>query len=268
MAKKRTTRRAAGGNKNVLRYRKDFLDQVIARVDFAGPLGIAPKGPPQALVGVIKRRFPVADHKKLVTKTVHVSQQETQVRQEEAHQWLYFSKDRGKVIKVEESALILQYKKGKYESFTKLQRDFLPVAENLCDALPDVQVKRLGLRYVDKIELSEGQPTEWGRYLDADLLAIFTLADDRATICRVLQWLELNYGDMSLRFQCGMPNPDYPAPIKQKVFMLDYDAFCTLLLTKSEIGPCLTQLHDKTRRAFEDVIKDALRKKMKVVYAR
>ena len=59
-----------------------------------------------------------------------------------------------------------------------------------------------------------------------------------------------------------MPNPDYPAPIKQKLFVLDYDAYCNLLLSYSDIEQYITQFHDKIKLSFEQVISDALRKRM------
>ena len=125
----------------------------------------------------------------------------------------------------------------------------------------------MGLRYLDKIELDERNPTDWSRYLRGDLLAIFNLADDRSTVSRALHWIEFNYGDTHLRFQYGMANPDYPAPIRQKVFMLDYDGYCTLPLNKDEVGEYLSRLHEKTRAAFEEVLRSPLRRKMEPVDA-
>lgn len=271
MAKKKAKATTARATRWPTRYKKDFLDQVIARIDFAAPLGITPGGPPNSVVKAAKQSFPVAEQKKFLMKTIHLKPTATpavtEEHREEKHEWWYHSKDRQKLFKIADNTLVLEYKRRKYRSFGGLQKDFLPVVHSLYDAFGDLQVQRLGLRYIDKIELDEKNPTEWSRYLRDDLLAIFNLADDRARVSRALHWLEFNYGDTHLRFQYGMANPDYPAPIRQKVFTLDYDGYCTLLLNKDEIGDYLTRLHEKIRTAFEKVIRNPLRQKMEPVNA-
>lgn len=270
MAKTKAKATTARTTRLPTRYKKDFLDQVIARIDFAAPLGVTPGGPPNSVVKAAKEGFPVAEHKKLMIKTVHMKPTATPAVTEEhreKHEWWYHSKDRQKLLKIADNTLVLEYKRRKYRSFNGLQRDFLPVVHSLYDAFNDLQVQRLGLRYIDKIELDEKGPTDWRRYLRGDLLTIFNLADDRATVSRALHSLEFNYGDTHLRFQYGMANPDYPAPIRQKIFMLDYDGYCTLLLNKDEVGDYLTRLHEKIRAAFEEVIQNPLRRRMEPVYA-
>ena len=62
-----------------------------------------------------------------------------------------------------------------------------------------------------------------------------------------------------------MPNPDFPAVIKRKSFTLDYDAYCTQLLDKTDIPAFLDRFHDRINSSFEKVITDGLRKKMGVI---
>lgn len=267
-AKKTRTICSSGAKRSKKRYEKDFLDQVIVRIDFAAPIEIARSGPPKSVTKAVTKAFPVPEPKKLVIQNVQVSPKETQVTSEEKHEWWYHSNDRRKLIRVTDASLTLEYKRGKHKDFDALCRDFLPVVNAMYDAFDGLQVRRLGLRYVNKIEITEGTPTEWGKYLDADLLAAFGLADDKKTVSRTMHWLEFNYGDTNLRFQYGMPNPDYPAPIRQKLFTLDYDAYCTILLDRDDLDNYLTQLHDKISPAFEQVIKGALRKKMGVINAK
>lgn len=269
MARKKTTStRASGTTKPKKRYKKDFLDQVIVRADFAAPLEIARSGPPKSVTKVVSKAFPVPELRKLVVRNVRVTKKDTQISSEEKHEWWYHSNDRRKLTRIAESSLSVEYKKGKHRDFETLQKDFLPIVGAMYDAFDGLQVQRLGLRYVDKIEIAEGTPTDWSKYLHKDLLSIFNLSDDKKTISRAMHWLEFNYGDTNLRFQYGMPNPDYPAPIRQKLFTLDYDAYCTLLLDKDDLGNYLTQLHDKISQAFEQVIKDPLRKTMEVIHAK
>jgi len=215
------------------KYRKDFLKQVTARIDFAEPLGIPAKGPPDS---------------------------ETEVRE-----WHYYSKSRHKKLVVTDQSMLVEY--TKYNTFKTLRDDFLKTSDALFDTFEDLQVKRLGLRYIYHIELDEPKATDWSKYLRPELLSTFKLADDQKTIARAFHVLEIVHDDESrIRFQYGMPNPDFPARIKRKIFTLDCDAYCTLLLDKQDVERFLDIFHTRARKAFEQVITAGLRSKMGVIY--
>ena len=105
----------------------------------------------------------------------------------------------------------------------------------------------------------------WDKYLQPELLASFSLAKDKSTLSRAFHTLEFNYGDMYLRFQYGMHNPDYPGVIKRKIFTLDYDAHCNQTIERGAIPQFLNRFHDCINESFENVITDNLRKKMGVI---
>jgi len=56
-----------------------------------------------------------------------------------------------------------------------------------------------------------------------------------------------------------MPNPDFPAPIKQKIFTLDLDASYQSLQEQVEISTNLDKFHDKIQSLFEMSITANLR---------
>lgn len=150
----------------------------------------------------------------------------------------------------------------KYEYYKMLHDDFLSVSNALFDAYPKSQVKRLGLRYINNITISDEKPMEWDKYLKPELNSIFVIADNKNTISRVFHVLEFNYGEDSLRFQFGMFNPDYPAPIRKKTYTLDYDMYATKIFDKSNMENTLDHFHEKINHSFEEVITDELRKIM------
>ncbi len=143
-----------------------------------------------------------------------------------------------------------------------IREDFLSVTDALFNAYPKLQVKRLGLRYIDNIDIAEGNPTEWDKYLKPELNTIFAIAEKKEIISRAFHVLEFNYGEDLLRFQFGMFNPDYPAPIKKKIYTLDHDMYVARLLDKKDIGETLDRFHEKINRSFEEVITNELRKVM------
>jgi uncharacterized protein (TIGR04255 family) len=241
-------------------YAHNYLSQVIVRMDFLAPLPIPQTGPPKAIYQAIRRRFPIVENKKQLSRTFMVAEKGAVEQQEEIEEWSYFSTSRERAIRLNKSVAVLEY--SKYKSFEDLMVDANSIIDAIHGAYADVQVNRLGLRYVNKITLDEGNPTEWARYLSKDLLSIFNLADKKSTIARVFQVMEFNYGDNSMRFQYGMLNPDYPAPIRKKEFILDFDSYCNMLMTKEEIIRNLNVFHSRMSEAFEQVITNGLRKKM------
>ena len=67
---------------------------------------------------------------------------------------------------------------------------------------------------------------------------------------------------MLLKIQYGMNNPDYPALIRSKEFILDYDAFYEGSQDKESIIENLERFHSKIEDMFEKSITDELRKVM------
>lgn len=248
------------------KYRKDFLDQVVARIDFAEPLGLGSKGPSADVIASLKKQFPVPELQTKHLKQVMLKLKgETEKTTHEIREWHYLSKSRHKKVVVSDACMLIEY--SKYNTYDTLQKDFIGISDALFDTYEDLQVKRLGLRYIDKIELDESQPTAWQDYLQGDLLSIFDLLDNRQKLTRAFQVLEVLHDDESrIRVQYGMPNPDFPARVKRKQFTLDWDAYCTLLLEKNDVGRFLDIFHVRARDGFESVITDKLRDLMEAVY--
>lgn len=232
-------------------------------MDFDSSLSIASNGPAKSVYAPVKERFPITEEKKVIGKELLIGQNITKERSIESKEWHYYGKNREKHLSISPNNMFIEY--DKYEYFEKLREDFLSVSNALFDAYPKLQVQRLGLRYIDNIEISEGNPTDWDKYLKPELNTIFNLADDKVKVSRAFHVLEFNYGDDMLRFQFGMFNPDYPAPIKKKIYTLDFDMYTTRLLDKIDIEETLNRYHIKLNHWFEEVITDELRNLMEPV---
>lgn len=243
-----------------IQYKRNFLTQVIVRIDFASPITIPKSGLKTSSMRKIAENFPIPEQRIAATRHIAVSESGVNETVAEKREWHFFGKNREKKLVITDDALFIEYKT--YSSFVRLKDDFAVALEAFYKQFPETSIKRLGLRYVDKIEVPDGPPFDWSPYFEPHLLATFTLADDPKTLSRVFNVVEFNYGDTHLRFQFGMPNPDYPAPIRQKQFILDYDAYCTLLLSRDELDRYLDQFHEKIKSSFEEVITDDLRKLM------
>lgn len=243
------------------KYRKPFLDKVIARMDFASSINGSRKELPKEVTGTALSIFPISEPRKIIGKEFRISHKgKTEEVTTEETEWIYHSKDRGKSLCVAPTYAYLVYEK--YDSFHSLIEDFIPILEQLFKAYKDLQVKRFGLRYINHIKLEGDSYFEWADYLDERLLSMYSLYEGEGEIARGFHNLTINDNDIMLRFQYGMHNPDFPSPIRKKIFILDYDAFYDGLQDMEDIKANIDIFYERIEALFENNIKDELRNLM------
>jgi uncharacterized protein (TIGR04255 family) len=252
------------------RYRTNYLKKVIAKIDFEPAQRLLPKHPPSRVKALLKTTYPYRDLANIREQRIEVRHEgraisQTQTTTTEVLQWDFKDRKRERTISLNEKFVAITY--ATYTCFEDLIGELMPVVDAYLHQA-ERRINRIGLRYVNQIEFDDGTPpTNWTTYLSPNLLVGFDLADDPKTISRAFNVLEFNYGDdMSMRFQFGMPNPEYPAPISRKFFVLDWDAYCDNMdLPKDAVKSYLERFHEKINRSFEEVIMQPLREKMGVV---
>ncbi|CAG0986986.1 MAG: hypothetical protein MPEBLZ_02889 [Candidatus Methanoperedens nitroreducens] len=247
------------GNK----YKKNFLTNVIVRVDFPNPLKTDTL--PPDFTKVILKSFPISEPKKLVqmvgTFKVEPKKKLEVETGEEMTEWNYYGVNREKRLVIQKDILSISYLKS-YKGFEDLKSEFLNIIEKLFEVFKDIQINRLGLRYINEINLDETDSFNWKKYLNSNLLSIFNITENKDIIARGLNNLILNYGNMILNFHYGMHNPDFPAAIRKKIFVLDYDAYYTGLYELKDIESNLLTFHEEIEKLFENNIEDGLREVM------
>ena len=241
------------------KYKKNFLTNVIVRIGFAKPLDIEVLPPEWRKV--ILKYFPIAEPKKFIEfyseiKVVPKTKFEFETG-EEITEWNYYGKHREKRLVLQKSFLSITY--TSHKRFEDLKSELLDIAGELFEVFSDIQINRLGLRYINEISLDETNFFDWEKYLNSNLLSFFNISENNDDIVRGLNNLVLNYGTMILNFHYGMHNPDYPAPIRKKIFVLDYDAYYTGLQDLKDIESNLSTCHEEIKTLFEKNIEDGLR---------
>ena len=105
---------------------------------------------------------------------------------------------------------------------------------------------------------------DWRNYLNTKLYSALSIptAKEQKSISRAFSNLEFNYGNCQLILKYGMYNPDYPSPIKRKVFIIDIDAHKHDIIPNDNVMPLLGEFHSKISTLFEKNIKDGLRRTM------
>ncbi len=244
-------------------YKKHFLKKVIIRIDFISEVMQLVKNEPASIRKKLLSEFPIAEPKKTITKELQISpKHQVKETQTEGKQWFYHSKNREKTACLSRTFFYVEY--NKYKSFEKLKKDFIPILHTLYEIDQNISISRFGLRYINHIELKEPKTFDWKEYLSPKLLGSFKLFKNGGKIIRAFNNFTSSDGNMILQFRYGMHNPDFPAPIKRKLYILDLDAYCQGSLEGADIEEYIDKFHEEIKKLFESVITDKLRKKMGV----
>jgi uncharacterized protein (TIGR04255 family) len=241
-------------------YKKSFLKEVIAKVDFATPLAQLEKGVPIKLLNTIVENFPIIEPAEMSTHEVSIEGNLVKTKQTTTKQWNYFGKDRGRQLTLAPQSVFVSY--TTYHAFEETKAQFKTVIDSLSQAFPDTKVSRFGLRYINQIDPQLDDPTEWGNYINQALLSGRGFFSQDDTVTRLISIAELQYNDIGVRFQFGMPNPDYPAPVKRPLFVLDLDASVSQAHDLSAVMGYMDEAHSRIQAIYERSITDGLREKM------
>lgn len=241
-------------------YKKNYLKQVIIRIDFLNPIQSLNTEFPIVLGSIIKNFFPIAEPKDVLARELQFTLDKIDTKETKIKEWNFFGKERDKKLTISQNSMVIIF--NIYRTFDDFINPFKSVVDVLFKLFKELQINRVGLRYINNIELSDRFIFNWRNYLNKDLLCIFNIPDDKTKIAKAFHNLEFNYGSYNLRFQYGMHNPDYPSPIKKKTFILDYDAYYEGILTREDIEEKVPIFRKEIKRLFEKSIGEKLRKKM------
>jgi uncharacterized protein (TIGR04255 family) len=238
-------------------YKKNFLTSVIARVDLVNPLENIKTQIPNEILKDIIGMFPIAEQLPRFSEHLTVSQKDFQRERTEFTEWRFSSNDRRKNLTVIPTAIIVEVKN--YESYKILKSDFISVIDKFFNYYKDAIGNRLGLRYINEISLSDGDPFSWNDLLNSTMLSLFEFCENKEVVSRIFNIIEFNYSEYFIRYQFGVPNPDYPSPIIKKSFVLDFDAYVESELTTHDISDDLDKFHENIQKLFEKSITDKFR---------
>ncbi|HUI20810.1 MAG TPA: TIGR04255 family protein [Methylocella sp.] len=242
-------------------YEKPFLKEAIARIDFIAPLEGLDKALPPKLARVVSTHFQVSEPTEAIAQQLQLSGEGVSHHQARFKQWNFFGKEREKQLTIAAPWVFVTY--NRYTTFEDMKEQFAAVVEAVGKAFPDAKAGRFGLRYINLIEISDlADPTSWGDYIAPQLLGTMAFFTQPRRLTRLIQVAELKYDDLDLRFQFGMPNPDYPATMKRPQFVLDIDVY---VQTAHDLGDSLQhmeQAHGLIQDLFERSVTNRLRERM------
>ncbi|EMG37383.1 hypothetical protein PCS_01896 [Desulfocurvibacter africanus PCS] len=242
-------------------YNTNFISSVILRLDFSTPVEMLGSSLPADLEKKILRQFPIKEPKRRISSTFTLGNTAPKIEQrEEGVAWFFHSMDRGQSIELSNEHFLVTTKA--YSSFESFMNIFDEISSHIYTETQGIVANRLGLRYVNTINIPKENPLDWSQYISSSLLHMFSVVENKETISQAFNILGMNFGDMQLKFQYGMPNPDYPATIKKNIFILDFDAFYQGLVEHSDFRTLIKRFHTTIQDSFESSITDEFRRYM------
>jgi len=238
-------------------YKNNYLTNVIARIDFVNPVPGIQDEIPNSIIKEIIRIFPITEPKRKFLEQVTVLKEDVKREKTEFTEWHFFGKEREKVLTIIPNSVFVDY--SVYKSYSTFKNEFLQVINKYFEYYPDVIVNRLGLRYINNLVIDNGDPLDWNDYLNSKMLSLFSFYQKSKLLSRVFHNIEYNFGDFNLRYQFGMHNPDYPATIRKKSYILDLDAYYHSEQSITEISNNLDKFHEIIQELFELSITNNLR---------
>lgn len=245
-------------NLDAICYKNTPIKRVIIKIDFLGRVAELNDSLPIPIVDVIKKSFPIAEAKEVIARELQISNEKVTENNKNVREWHFHTEERNASLIIKEDFFAIQI--NNYISFEKINVVLKEIKDIFFSHYTSLATRRIGLRYINEINLNEKNPLNWKKYINPKLISIFEATPDPDNIIRAFHNLELKYDDIALKFQYGVHNPDYPAIIKKKSFILDLDASFSGILKQHEIDDYLIKQHSVIQKQFEFSITDNLRK--------
>jgi uncharacterized protein (TIGR04255 family) len=245
---------------NEICYNNSFLKEVIFRVDFPTPLNNLTESVSKDLSKAILRSFPIFEPHTVHAQDVQINHDGVTTSSEEIKTWIYHGAEREKSLVLDYQSVTMSIKR--YNSYEAAFSEYKLILEAIFQENKDLFSSRIGVRYINSIDLDKGNPLEWNEYIDESILGVFSFHSTK-NISRAFHILEFNFDGQSLKCQFGIPNPDYPAVIKRKQFVLDLDSYFTGVFELNDICDSIESCHQKIQEFFEKSITDETRRLMR-----
>ena len=246
------------------------------RFDFPSPIPNIEKGLPQSIFDAALNIFPIFEPQKTQThklefgtpeiknpsklKSKKAVTQEAKSTITESTISIFHSLEKDKTLTIAANTLYVQVRR--YDTFELFLSETLQPLSALFSSFPEIRANRVGLRYVNVLDIPGKDPLDWEKYINPELLGMIGFYN-KTNMSRAFQILEYNFHEDALKFQVGIANPDYPAVIKQRHFVLDVDASSVGVFDYSEIVSKINIGHQRIQEIFESSITDATRTAMK-----
>jgi uncharacterized protein (TIGR04255 family) len=132
-------------------YKKTYLAEVIARIDFATPIEALQKNVSTKIMAKITKHFPIAEPVEAIGTHFEFGADGGMKKQEtRAKQWNFFGKDRDRQLVLTDTSVFVRY--TKYGAFEPFAESFMDAVTEIDREHPGIFSQRFGLRYINRFE--------------------------------------------------------------------------------------------------------------------
>jgi len=239
-------------------YSQNFLTNVIAKVDYQPILALLREAPID-FQSEIRQRFP--RFQKTVGFDVTIPPEGETQQAPKPILWQFMDKTESQTITL--SADFILYEVKKYTHFDEFYQNLSFVYEQFCKKHQPSIIKRIGLRYINQIQMKEGNPFDWDTLIKPELTKIISaFPGSKENIARAMSQIQINEDDAKIIFQFGLFNSEYPAKVTKREFVLDYDCSTEDESEPDRVLGRFGSFNVIITKFFEDSILDELRDKM------
>jgi uncharacterized protein (TIGR04255 family) len=241
-------------------YKKNFINKVIAKLDFASPTNMfTPESVADAVIE-IKKRFPISEQSTASQHGLQISKEGVKSSKIEFPEWIFHGENRNKMLKVNQ--LFIEILLTKYFSEDDFKNDLIIPISHLLKINPQTAIRRTGIRFINIFDFPIDTFSKAQEYFSDSITSQYFHLTDTDKCSRSFLINEFVIDDVKLRVQSGFFNPDYPAIIKRNHFVLDFDAYIDYPHLINDAESYFKKIHDLIEVKFEALITDKLRKEV------
>lgn len=237
------------------RYKKNYLDKVIFKIDFAPILKLETE-PPSGFQDKIRDSYP--ELQQGMALQIETAIQGIKKIEKQAIYPTFTFRNAVKSQSVLVAHDVFAIEAHRYTHFDDYKSDALKAFNAFDEIYRPLEIKRIGLRYINRIMLAEGSPFDWAEYIDTSLIA-FTdkFPVDKKDLTRVMGQFHIKREDYSVAMNCGIYNRDWPNRICRREFVLDFD--CSTQEPNVKVDDILVRFNAEAKSLFEKSITENLR---------
>ena len=247
------------------RYEKNTLANVVFRVDFAENINTDN----DKLKEKCQHHFPLIQTENVTEQTINTTIDE----KGEANVQRVISKyvnvtysNRQMNRKVVISPKFVTIELQDYISYEDTKDIYMGIFSVVREVNPNAIISRIGMRYINQIDLSIIKKSTRDKYIKGSLLNTpLENVIEGSMLSRTQHLMEIMIDDFRVRCVTGYFNPDFPAAIKRYVATLDYDAFIHGNADASDVDRYMDKFHDAIQSLFEQSIQTKQKESMIVI---
>ena len=244
-----------------IRYERNFLENVVCRLDYHPILLIQSTISPEFQES-IRGILPIFEEQKGIESTIKLSNGKPESESRPVSNWIF--QDQKKKFKLTITYNFIAFEDFAYSSL----EPYLEIIKNILDlfesAYENISYKRIGLRYINKVQFSEGDPLDWSQYIAEPLIhSLDSFIVDKNELSRAMNQFVINRDEYLVTVNFGIHNGEFPAKIARREYILDYDCHSAEIADSGVISQ-LKQFNDTIVELFEKSINTDLKNEMGV----